>query len=147
MDTYPWSEAYATGNWVIDTQHRRLLELASLLAAAIEDGRSDEVAEQAMGALEAYVRYHFAEEEAFLASIRAPSLAKHRRVHASLTLDVEAMRFNLVARYPGVGEQLARWVMNCLVPHMANEDMAAIEATGSKGSRPRPAAGGDYAVP
>lgn len=137
MDTFPWADAYATGNWVIDTQHRRLLELAGLLTDALANGRSDEVAEQAMSALESYVRFHFAEEEAFLASIRAPSLAKHRRVHASLTLDVEAMRFNLVGRYPGVGEQLARWVENCLVPHMMVEDMAAIAATGGKGSAPR----------
>jgi len=141
LDTYPWSETYATGNWVIDTQHRRLLELAGLLSDALADGRSDEVAEQAMAALESYTRFHFAEEEAFLAAIRAPSLAQHRRVHASLTLDVEAMRFNLVARYPGVGEQLSRWVLNCLLPHMLNEDMAAVEATGSKRSRPRPSAG------
>lgn len=146
MDTYPWSEAYATGNWVIDTQHRRLLELAGLLSDALAEERGDEVAEQAMAALESYVRFHFAEEEAFLAAIRAPSLAKHRRIHASLTLDVEAMRFNLVARYPGVGEQLARWVMNCLVPHMIVEDMAAIEATGGKGSRPRPEAGEERAL-
>lgn len=137
MDKYPWDDAYATGNWVIDSQHRRLLELAGLLTDALDEGRSDEVAEQAMAALESYVRFHFAEEEAFLASIRAPSLAKHRRVHASLTLDVEAMRFNLVGRYPGVGEQLARWVENCLVPHMVIEDMAAVAATGGKGSRPR----------
>ena len=54
MDTYPWSETYATGNWVIDTQHRRLLELAGLLSDALADGRSDEVAEQAMAALESY---------------------------------------------------------------------------------------------
>jgi len=137
VDTFPWVDDYATGNWVIDTQHRRLLELAGLLTEALASGRSDDVAEQAMSALESYVRFHFAEEEAFLASIRAPSLAKHRRVHASLTLDVEAMRFNLVAHSPGVGEHLARWVENCLVPHMQTEDMAAIAATGGKGSAPR----------
>ena len=137
MDKFPWLDEYATGNWVIDTQHRRLLDLAGLLTDALAAGRSEEVVEQAMSALESYVRFHFAEEEAFLALIRAPSLAKHRRVHASLTLDVEAMRFNLVARYSGVGEQVTRWVENCLVPHMAVEDVAAIAATGGKGSAPR----------
>ncbi len=141
MDTYPWSDAYATGNWVIDTQHRHLFELANLLADALV--RGGEAAEQAMAALDGHVREHFAEEEAFLAAIRAPSLARHRRVHASLALDVEAMRFNLAARHPGVEDQLARWVEASLVPHMLTDDMAAIEATGGKGSRPRPAAAGE----
>jgi len=137
VDSLPWPDEYATGNWVIDTQHRRLLELASLLSDALEAGRADEIAAEALAALENYTRYHFAEEEAFLASIRAPSLAKHRRMHASLVLDVESMRFNLVSRHPGVGAQLARWVMTCLVPHMLETDSAAIAATGGKRSTPR----------
>lgn len=137
MSGFPWSEDYETGNWVIDTQHRRLLELADLLAEALEKSRADDVVYEAMTALEGYTRYHFAEEEAFFAAIKAPSLAKHRRMHSSLALDVESMRFNLVSRHPGVGAQLARWVMSCLVPHMRNDDTAAIAATGGKRSSPR----------
>ncbi|WP_337997661.1 hemerythrin family protein [Oleispirillum naphthae] len=137
MDSFPWSDEYATGNWAIDAQHRRLLELASLLGEALAAGRADEIAAEALAALENYTRYHFAEEEAYFASIRAPSLARHRRMHASLVLDVESMRFNLVSRHPGVGAQLARWVVSCLLPHMMYEDTAAIAATGGKRSTPR----------
>jgi len=143
VDRFSWSDEYATGNWVIDTQHHRLLELADLLAEALETGRSADVAAEALAALESYTRYHFAEEEAFFASIRAPSLAKHRRMHASLILDVESMRFNLVSHHPGVGAQLARWVMTCLVPHMQHEDTAAIAAIGGKRSAPRAQAAAD----
>ena len=103
MSGFSWSKDYETGNWVINTPHRRLLELADLLAEALENGRADDVVSGAMTSLEWYTRYHFAEEEAFLASIKAPSLAKHRRMHSSLALDVESMRFNLVSRHPGVG--------------------------------------------
>ncbi|MBN2752757.1 MAG: hemerythrin family protein [Rhodospirillaceae bacterium] len=129
MSRFPWSDDYATGNWVIDIQHRRLLEFADLLFEALDTHRTVDIATEALAALENYTRYHFAEEEAFLASIRAPGLAKHRRAHASLILDVEAMRFNLVSRHPGVGAQLARWVLTCLVPHMQNEDMASLAIT------------------
>jgi len=137
VSSFPWSDEYATGNWVIDTQHQRLLDLASLLAEALEAGRADEIAAEALAALENYTRYHFAEEEAYFASIRAPSLAKHRRMHASLVLDVESMRFNLVSHNPGVGAQLARWVVTCLLPHMMHEDTAALADIGGKRSTPR----------
>jgi hemerythrin-like metal-binding protein len=138
VSRFPWSESYETGNWVIDAQHRHLLELADLLAEAMDAGKTDSVVDEAMAALEGYTRYHFAEEEAFFAAIQAPSLAKHRRMHASLTLDVESMRFNLVSRHPGVAAQLARWVLTCLVPHMQNDDTAAIADT--RGKAPRKAA-------
>jgi hemerythrin-like metal-binding protein len=135
VSKFPWSESYETGNWEIDAQHRRLLELADLLDTALAAGRAEEVADAAAAALENYTRYHFAEEEAFFASIQAPSLAKHRRMHASLALDVESMRFNLVSRIPGVGEQLARWVQVCLVPHMQRDDVAALADTRGKAAR------------
>ncbi len=137
MSTFPWSEEYETGNWVIDAQHRRLLELADLLSRAMEAGRTEDVAVEAAAALENYTRYHFAEEEAFFAAIEAPSLARHRRMHASLALDVESMRFNLVSRIPGVGDQLAHWVRACLVPHMQRDDVAALaDVRGKTGGAP-----------
>jgi hypothetical protein len=45
------------------------------------------------------------------------------------------MRFNLVSRIPGVGEQLARWVQVCLVPHMQRDDVAALADTRGKAAR------------
>lgn len=130
-EPFPWSPEYETGNWMIDSQHRRLLELAGLLAEAAEKNRSEDVVADALAALESYTHFHFAEEEEYLAEIGSPLCEAHRRMHASLALDVEALRFQRVSRFAGVGKQVARWVERCLVPHMIRDDVEAL-AQGKK---------------
>jgi len=135
--TYPWSSEFETGNWVIDDQHRHLLELAGLLSRTVESAPFGSATAEALSALERYVRFHTGEEEAFLAAIAAPSLARHRRLHASIAMEIEALRFRMESGAGDIGLRLARWVRASLVPHFVRDDAAALAETRRRGSARR----------
>jgi hemerythrin len=85
-----WSDAYSTGISMIDEQHKGLLDFINNLYnhvsgdEAKERAYFKEVIQQAVQ----YVRYHFASEEKYMASISFPGLAEHKKAHEQFVLTV-----------------------------------------------------------
>ena len=127
METkFAWNASYETGDALIDAQHRQLLELANLLWTALVDGKSDAVVTRAIDALSAYARHHFAEEEAFFERIRTPLLTEHVEAHRRLAKDVMDMAIADLEGARHLGVKLEIWVESKLVPHMMEDDQAAL---------------------
>lgn len=123
-DRFAWSSAYATGNALIDEQHRTLLSLASALSDAVSLGKGYQVIDAAYGALAKYTTDHFHDEERLWAHIRNPSGQEHERRHEALADELAALRqeVNGTVVYCTPNE-LANWMEQRLIPHFVNEDM------------------------
>lgn len=129
MPRFEWLPDYETGDAEIDRQHRQLLTLANLLFDAVAEGRDDAILKQAFDALLLYTHQHFEDEERFFAAIGSTQLERHRDEHKQLADEVRDLWMeDAVGFVDGMGRSLETWVELRLVPHMMEEDPAALKA-------------------
>lgn len=77
-----WQDSYAVGVESIDNAHRELFRMAKRLMLLSHDERKHKwIAEEGIKFLKAYAIKHFADEEAYMESIRYPDLENHREQH------------------------------------------------------------------
>jgi len=80
-----WREAYESGNATIDAEHQELFRLANaMIETALRPDTEAAGAGQALDALIAHVRDHFADEESILERCGYRDLTQHRRAHDGL---------------------------------------------------------------
>ena len=111
-----WKDAYSVGNEVLDSQHRRLIELVNDLS------READLAVVLAG-LREYGDTHFRTEESLLAAAAYPDLEEHRKYHEAFRrwLDgvieaYEAGGDDVVARRD-IHHYLCVWLANHLLVH------------------------------
>lgn len=92
MGLLAWSEAYAVGNPMLDSDHRILMSLINQLQDATETGQSRTVVGSVIGVLVEYTEHHFRREEALLAAAGYPHLDAHQATHRALEDKVRAIR-------------------------------------------------------
>lgn len=123
-----WKDAYATGDPMIDAQHKELLKLADLMVEAARRGESETVQQAAFNALFRYTEKHFAAEEAFFKARGTPCLEEHCRKHAILKKELEGLwREHTLAYVETSQDALSTWVLDRLVYHMTHDDRAIIQ--------------------
>ncbi|RDU67477.1 hemerythrin-like metal-binding domain-containing protein [Helicobacter didelphidarum] len=115
-----WSNEYSVHNFLIDEQHKKLFELANIADNMI--GRQTEVAEikKVLMALFEYMKTHFRDEEAYMASIKFPYFEthkeKHREIISEMTLLVKNMKHDFKQQLAIITEQ---W----LLKHILQDDI------------------------
>jgi hemerythrin-like metal-binding protein len=71
-----WKDAYSVGNELLDSQHKRLIELANELNGDADLG-------EVLDGLSRYGDAHFRAEESLLEAADYPDLEQHRKYHAA----------------------------------------------------------------
>ncbi len=127
MNAVDWDESLSVGDAHIDAQHKYMIQLAGTLAKALENGQANLVAHEALNALDAYTKQHFKDEEELMQRLGYVDLDLHRKKHASLLMDVQNLKGQMIARMPNIGEYVIKWVQKCLVPHILGADMRALK--------------------
>lgn len=84
MALLAWSEAYAVGNAMLDSDHRILINLLNQLQDATETGQSRTVVGTVVNVLVEYTEHHFRREEAVMEAAGYPQLEAHRAAHHAL---------------------------------------------------------------
>lgn len=90
MHLIQWTKAFDTGNAVIDSQHRELIECLNEMMTSVSEGKGGKVY-AACKKLQGLLDAHFEDEEAILRDADFPDLSGHAASHA-----VTTERFNLV---------------------------------------------------
>jgi hemerythrin len=119
-----WDSRYTIGIPIIDTQHKKLIDMANRLYMACRGGDAAakaffrEIVHEAVD----YVRFHFSTEEKILERISYPDIAPHKKQHEDFVKEIirqvqsfeEGKKFvpNLFVRY------LRDWVLT----HIAVSD-------------------------
>jgi hemerythrin len=115
-----WSNVYSLGDSKVDTEHKKLFELANM----VEKGKDNKQQLQlAVKELVRYTRFHFRSEENYMASFSYPNLAEHIEIHKHI---VESLNI-LIKNMPNEPvEQIYKiiydFVENGLVQHIIVED-------------------------
>lgn len=79
-----FDENLVTGNEMIDSQHKELIEKINKLLDSCEVGNDKVVAIKTLDYLADYTEFHFGEEEKLQESINYPAIAEHKKEHDKL---------------------------------------------------------------
>ena len=77
-----WDERYNVGVDIIDREHKKLFTILNKLYGFGDSGQKSHFAcQEAIKYFKDHAIQHFADEEAYMASIHYPGLETHRRIH------------------------------------------------------------------
>lgn len=130
MEKIVWDEKFKIGVEVVDRAHAKLFRITNKLYEISQDESTNRAAyKEGIKYLEAYSVTHFAEEEAYMQSIRYNGYAEHKRLHdnfrnktlVSLKRDLELSDYSTeaVQRFVGI-------MNNWLKEHIMLEDQAIV---------------------
>ena len=74
-----FDESLVTGNEMIDTQHKELIDKINKLLDSCETSKEKVVAVKTLDYLADYTEFHFGEEEKLQESINYPAIAEHKK--------------------------------------------------------------------
>jgi hemerythrin len=137
-DIIAWSEKYATGIELIDSQHKELVGLTNQLYHACLSGSTvaNTAFKDAMSRMVEYVHFHLGAEQQLLERVNYPDYATHKKQHDDLVMNIlEAAReFNEGKKF--VPNQFVRSLKDWIFGHIAVYDKsyaAYIEEQKKKG--------------
>jgi len=122
MSTFEWKDEYSVGYIAIDSQHRRLFELADKLHAAMAAGKAKDVLSRTLSDLINYTQAHFATEERLMQQHEYPDYPAHKQAHDKLTSQVVQFQKEFEAGRTTVSIQLIQFLKNWLVHHIGHTD-------------------------
>ena len=89
-----FDESLVTGNEMIDTQHKELIDKINKLLDSCETSKEKVVAVKTLDYLADYTEFHFGEEEKLQESINYPAIAEHKKEHDKLRAVVKDLYFS-----------------------------------------------------
>jgi hemerythrin-like metal-binding protein len=119
---YQWLSGYAVGVHQIDQEHQGLFAVAERMHQAMLEGQGKQHLDALLGELLEYTREHFAHEEQLMERIGYPELSEHRRQHAQLRSNVEAMQNRAVSGETTMTIEAMRFLMEWLKRHTVTSD-------------------------
>lgn len=120
-----WSSAMSVGVPALDSDHRCLIRIISLLRG-VEDGEETRtMIETVLDTLTAYAWFHFAREERVTTAFAFPQAEVHQDEHRDFNCFMDSLRIRYGGRSePGLAhhvfEELAAWIRH----HILIQDMA-----------------------
>lgn len=121
---FQWDEGYRIGIEEIDRQHQALVEMISILDAAVSEGVAAAVVAKLLTDLRAYTRIHFAAEEQLMleGSCDPEHLRAHLRQHRDFERSLSQIRRAYDVSGPAVAGSLLEFLLNWLKSHMLASD-------------------------
>jgi methyl-accepting chemotaxis protein len=121
---FAWSPDLETGNDLIDSQHKQLIEAIANLMDACSGGKGRSVLVETIDFLESYTAKHFGDEEELQQRYRYPDYPNHKKLHDGFKrvvaelgqqLKAEGATISLVGK---VNTHIGGWLVN----HIKRED-------------------------
>jgi hemerythrin len=122
MSMFQWKQEYSVGYPEIDTQHKKLFELADQLHSAMTSGKGNDVLRKTLSDLIAYTKGHFAAEERLMQMHRYPDYPKHKADHDTLTARVVSFQKEFEANRTALTVDLLHFLKDWLSHHIGETD-------------------------
>lgn len=87
-----WNDSLSVGIAVVDTDHRKLVDMVNKLFDGVREGKGTEAVGAILDGLVSYTVEHFDREEKMFASCGYPDAAQHRQQHEDLKQQVLAIQ-------------------------------------------------------
>ena len=121
-----WTDELNTGIDVIDSQHRRIVDMINELHDTVR-GREREAIANVIEELVDYTLSHFAFEESLMEEAGYLYVKPHKKVHELFTKRVAEYRMRFQAG-EDIGEELNNLLSRWLFNHIKNDDAAYVGA-------------------
>ena len=122
MSMFDWKNDYSVGYIEIDTQHKRLFQLAQELHDAMAKGHGKDALSRTLSNLVAYTKQHFACEEKLMQTHRYPDYHAHKAQHDALTQQVVQFQKDFEAGHGTVTIDLMTFLRDWLSHHIGQTD-------------------------
>lgn len=125
-----FTENLATGNEMIDSQHKELIQKINDLLDSCEKSSDKVVAIKTLDFLSDYTEYHFNAEEQLQKDIEYPGYDKHKAQHEEFKKTVEELHEMLVEEEgpsPAFVAKVQENVINWLYTHIQGFDRSVAE--------------------
>ena len=126
MPLITWGPKLEIGIGIIDSQHRRLVNLINQLDEAMEEGRSNEVVGKTLKGLVDYTHTHFDTEQELLKEHDYEDYALHCREHRIFTDQIEIYQDRLDAGSLRISSDVMEYMRGWLLTHIGSSDRAYI---------------------
>ena len=125
-----FDETLVTGNELIDSQHKELIERINLLLKSCEDAQGKVKAVNMLDYLLDYTEFHFSAEEKLQEEISYPGLKEHREKHEEFKSAVKELQ-EMLEEEEGPTEtfvaQVQKNVVDWLFTHIKGFDRSVAE--------------------
>jgi len=122
MAYFEWQKEFETGIASVDQQHKRLVSLVNQIHDAVEAGTGDSSVAETLNALVDYARFHFSDEEQFMADIPDYDIIAHQRQHQAFVDELTALMLEYGESGNLTGIQLASFLKGWLMQHFLKDD-------------------------
>jgi hemerythrin len=116
-----WDSKYSVHNEEIDTEHRKLLDLANSVFAIQDPNRQAAEFRRAVKELFRYMEYHFRHEEELMERVGYPDRVPHGVLHKSIVATMNSLLLNC-SNLVDLSEKLRHFLVEWVLNHMAEED-------------------------
>jgi len=130
MEMKSWNESYATGNKVIDAQHKDLLEAFDQLNEAIVAGRGKEILARIFIKLDTYAIEHFDTEENYMRLYNYPDTLVHIDEHLEFKKQIEMYRIKYFDKESTIPTEVFKFMKEWIINHIRFTDRKYIEYLG-----------------
>lgn len=117
-----WDECYNINNKKIDTQHKKLFELAAKVENAVYKFVKRDELKEILTELFNYMKEHFHDEEKFMEEIQYPYLHEHRQMHKNIIYEMSRLIQNIKTTND-LKERLYHMMSNWLYKHILKYDI------------------------
>ena len=125
-----FDETLVTGNEMIDSQHKELIDKINKLLDSCENGNDKLAAVKTLDYLSDYTDFHFGAEEKLQEEIEYPGIEEHKKEHEGLRKVVAELHEMLVEEEgpsPAFVEQVNKNVIEWLYRHIKGFDRSVAE--------------------
>jgi hemerythrin len=118
-----WGDEYRIGHEDMDGEHIILFALLNQLEINIRANQAATCVVDLLHALLSYISFHFAHEEALMATYGYPDLAQHHRAHEALIDETTRLSQRAASGDAGVvALEVRAFVLDWLLLHIREED-------------------------
>ena len=122
MSMFQWKPEYSVDHSEIDTQHKRLFQLADELGTAMTQGKGKAALATTLASLIDYTQRHFATEERLMQTHHYPDYAAHKKQHDDLTAKVVELQKGFAAGRTSLSVEVLQFLKDWLVNHIGKSD-------------------------
>jgi len=128
-----WNNSYSVGVEIIDTQHKKLIDILNKLYESFIDQTVGQRLEEIIGELVDYTDYHFKTEEDLFDQVKYPQKEKHIQEHQEFIQKLDSFKAELSEGKSSLTFQLMNFLRNWLINHIAISDQAYASHFRTKG--------------
>lgn len=126
MQLFEWDSLFLTGNEIVDSQHKHIVELINRFGKSLSSNSSNpQIIESLYDELVEYAKHHFVEEERLMTSVGLDErhLLQHNKQHLDLFSELDPMSELVLVGDLAAGKYMFEFLVNWLVFHILGTDM------------------------